>query len=49
MALITLEFQLNGGKKITLSYQEAELIYKDLQRIFAPSAGNLWASSYEAA
>ncbi len=34
MALMTLEFQLNGGKKINLTYQEAELMYKDLQRIF---------------
>lgn len=31
---MTLEFQLNGGKKINLTYQEAELMYKDLQRIF---------------
>jgi len=31
---MTLEFQLTGGKKINLTYQEAELMYKDLQRIF---------------
>ena len=34
MALMTLEFKLNGGNIVFLTYQEAELLYKDLEKIF---------------
>ncbi len=34
MALMTLEFKLNGGKIVFLTYQEAELLYKDLEKVF---------------
>ncbi len=31
---MNLSFKLNGGKEVILTYQEAELLYKDLQKIF---------------